>query len=308
MDHSMRISVHPGLLFKRVGPDKAFQTLAECGIEGVQFGFGGLFIPPTVVRAHQPSPFDQDIDQIYEMLRPYKEASDKYGVAVTQVHAPFPMWAMDDDALTERMADIMRKSIAATAFMGTDHCIIHPAACPRNEMLLHPAEQEKINLDLYTALIPDMKKYHVMALLENLFSRATEGQCFAAVCSDFHEAADWIDRLNAIAGEELFGFCLDTGHCTLARQNIYRAISLMGSRIKALHIHDNSGHLDEHTLPFTGVTDWEGFFRGMKETGYKGDLNFETQEFLNKTPAEINTDALKMNAAVGRYFRARLTE
>lgn len=38
---------------------------------------------------------------------------------------------------------------------------------------------------------------------------------YSAICSDIPEACVYIDKLNEIAGEKLFGFCLDTGHLNL---------------------------------------------------------------------------------------------
>ena len=227
---------------------------------------------------------------------------------VSQVHAPFPVWVEYSEDINRRMIDITRKAIAVTEYMGSHQCIIHPAAPQENNKRLSDEEEWEINKAIYTALIPDLKQHHVMGLLENMFSRGDEGTRFASVCSDFYEAARWIDELNEIAGEELFGFCFDTGHCHLARENVYRAVKLMGPRIKALHMHDNAGHLDQHVAPYTGTLDWEGFLRGMKEIGYRGDLNFEAPNAIDKYPPEMAEECLRLLAAVGRYFEKRITE
>ena len=265
-------------------------------------------MPGKVVRAGGPSIMDEPLETIIEAVRPYKEAADKAGIVVSQVHAPFPVWVEYSEDINRRMIDITRKAIAVTEYMGSHQCIIHPAAPQENNKRLSDEEEWAINKAIYTALIPDLKQHHVMGLLENMFSRGDEGTRFASVCSDFYEAARWIDELNEIAGEELFGFCFDTGHCHLARENVYRAVKLMGPRIKALHMHDNAGHLDQHVAPYTGTLDWEGFLRGMKEIGYRGDLNFEAPNAIDKYPPEMAEECLRLLAAVGRYFEKRITE
>ncbi len=305
----MRISVHTAQVFERAGSlDEGFAMLRRAGIEGIQFGMGGYFMPAASVRGHKPSVLDEPLDHVLELVRPYKEAADRQGVVFSQVHAPFPMWAPQDDELVARMQDIMKKSIAVTAYVGAPHCIIHPGVSPVNRERLNAQDEWTVNRDLYTALIPTLKQYNVMALLENLFSRDIDGVRFAAACSDFTEAASWVDKLNEIAGSEFFGFCLDTGHCNLARQNLYRAICLMGPRIKALHIQDNSGHLDDHRAPFTGSVDWEGFVRGLREIGYRGDLNFEAGNAVAHFPAEMTEACLHMLALTGEYFKKRICE
>ena len=304
----MIISIHEGSTCDRFGPEKGYAMLKRAGIDGIQFGMGHYLMPGKVVRAGGPSIMDEPLETIIEAVRPYKEAADKAGIVVSQVHAPFPVWVEYSEDINRRMIDITRKAIAVTEYMGSHQCIIHPAAPQENNKRLSDEEEWAINKAIYTALIPDLKQHHVMGLLENMFSRGDEGTRFASVCSDFYEAARWIDELNEIAGEELFGFCFDTGHCHLARENVYRAVKLMGPRIKALHMHDNAGHLDQHVAPYTGTLDWEGFLRGMKEIGYRGDLNFEAPNAIDKYPPEMEEECLRLLAAVGRYFEKRITE
>ena len=302
----MIISIHEGSTCDRFGPEKGYAMLKRAGIDGIQFGMGHYLMPGKVVRAGGPSIMDEPLEAIIEAVRPYKEAADKAGIVVSQVHAPFPVWVEYSEDINRRMIDITRKAIAVTEYMGSHQCIIHPAAPQENNKRLSDEEEWAINKAIYTALIPDLKQHHVMGLLENMFSRGDEGTRFASVCSDFYEAARWIDELNEIAGEELF--CFDTGHCHLARENVYRAVKLMGPRIKALHMHDNAGHLDQHVAPYTGTLDWEGFLRGMKEIGYRGDLNFEAPNAIDKYPPEMAEECLRLLAAVGRYFEKRITE
>ena len=58
---------------------------------------------------------------------------------------------------------------------------------------MYTREQEwEICRSVYEPLIPYLKKHHVMALLENMFSRGVEGERYAAACSDFQEAALWV--------------------------------------------------------------------------------------------------------------------
>ena len=61
-----------------------------------------------------------------------------------------------------------------------------------------------------------------------------------------------MDTLNEIAGEKLFGFCLDTGHLLIVCRDVYAAIIELGDRLIALHVHDNDGVHDDHNAPFVG--------------------------------------------------------
>ena len=128
------------------------------------------------------------------------------------------------------------------------------------------------------------------------------------MCSDFHQAAEWIDRLNDIAGEELFGFCFDAGHCLLTGQNMRYSLNVIGKRLKVLHINDNDGHTDWHVAPYMGVGNWEAFIDGLRDIGYDGDLSFETFNVLNRYPEPMWRTALQLIAETGAYFGKRIQE
>lgn len=131
--------------------------------------------------------------------------------------------------------------------------------------------------------------------------------------SDFAESVRLIDELNEAAGEELFGFCLDVGHANLLGKNMYQSLLTLGDRLKILHIHDNDGVSDLHTMPFTferswneSSTDWEGFLCGLKEIGYRGVLNFEVFRLMNSFPQQLHPALLSLLAETGRYFSTKI--
>ena len=94
------------------------------------------------------------------------------------------------------------------------------------------------------------------------------GKLTEAVCSDPYETVHYIDELNKLADERLFGFCLDVGHATLLGKDLYRFISILGDRLQVLHVHDNNGLQDEHLFPYMGITNWDRFCRALGEYNY----------------------------------------
>lgn len=304
----MLISIHPGKIFDRFGIDEGFRMLRENGIEGIQFGMGRTILPAAAIRAGAPSLMDGPLEDLLAYLRPYKEAAKKHQVAISQVHAPFPtyIYGPDEEAVFERLQDALKKSIAATEYMESPHCIIHPPF-DSNAFAIHTYEEEwRVCRRVYEPLIPYLKKHHVMALLENMFNRAVEGERFAAACSDFQEAARWVDSLNDIAGEECFGFNFDSGHCFLIRQNIYRSLTILGKRVKALHLQDNNGHVDDHLTPYMGKTDWDTVIQALIDIGYDGDLNYEAAKGIDNFPDELADVCLRLQSRVGNYMRDRI--
>ena len=55
----------------------------------------------------------------------------------------------------------------------------------------------------------------------------------------------------------------------------------MGSEIKVLHVHDNTGDRDFHMWPTKGIIDWPGFMKALKEIGFQGVFSLETAPDIN---------------------------
>ena len=74
------------------------------------------------------------------------------------------------------------------------------------------------------------------------------------------------------------GFCYDCGH----HYNYYPnddLLSMYGSRLMALHLHDISGSYAQHQLPFDGPIDWPATMKKIAETGYSGATAIEAMNW-----------------------------
>ena len=167
--------------------------------------------------------------------------------------------------------------------------------------------EKKMNIAYFKMLIPMLKQCKVGVCFENLYEgmgqRIVEG-----VCADPYDAVWYIDTLNEMAGEELFGFCLDTGHLQLVKRDPYEFIKVMGSRLKVLHIHENDAIGDLHQMPYTFGNSkddgqiWERLYKGLKDTGFNGTLSFETYPCVNSFPKPMTGAVLKTICDIGKYM------
>lgn len=289
----MHVSIQAWPLLDIMGIEAGYQALREAGCCRCDFGMGRFFNPS------QPALLDEPLEKVLEAAAPYRDGAKKYGIAISQTHAPFPCWEKERDVMHERMIGITEKCIALTAFMDSRYCVVHPAHTLKAEERLSPQEEWAINRSFYSALIPALKKHGVVCCLENMIHRYKGQFYMGSACSDPQTAAAWIDALNDMAGEEVFGFCFDTGHAHVARQNQRHFLSVMGKRTKVLHVHDNAGHADQHLAPYMGNIDWEQFVLGLQEAGYEGDLFFETSGVLRTYPQDMIRQCLKMLTETG---------
>jgi len=139
--------------------------------------------------------------------------------------------------------------------------------------------------------------------IENLFTERAR-KIIEDVCGSAEEACRYIDTLNEMAGEKRFGFCLDTGHSLMLGKDMRNFIHTIGPRLKALHLNDNDGNDDLHTLPYTGKLDWERTANALRDVGYRNTVNFELG--LGQFPAQTRPAVLQYIASIGKYIADKL--
>ena len=303
-----KVGVQSGNWYDYDDPKGSIKFIKECGFETIDYNIDNKLPGNKIKRGEVEGFFDMSIDEMLEYHRPLKEALAEYGVGVSQMHAPFPLWIEGNDEVNDYMIMTVEKSCAVARYIGCPAIVVHPITIKADKLL-----EWDINMDMYRKMMPFAKKYGVKLCLENLFTSFNDRHIEGA-CSDVHEACRYLDTLNYEAGEDIFGFCLDVGHANLMGRNIYQYITFLGDRLTILHIHDNDASHDLHLMPYTQAykwgqvlyTDWEGFVNGLHDIGYKGDLCFETFRAVDAFPEEIRGDALKLISAIGRYFVKRI--
>ena len=249
--------------------------------------------------------FDQSIEDILKYYRPMKEAVLRNQVEVCQMHAPFPLHVEGREDVNDYLIMVVDKTCAVCQYLGCPTLVVHPFTYPDKE------KEKEINLQMYRRMIPSAKKYGIKLCLENLFTNF-KGHIIEGACADVSEACWYVDLLNAEAGMELFGFCLDVGHANIMGRNIREYIKGLGHRLTILHIHENIGNKDSHLIPYTqdnpGGVDWAGFIEGLHDIGYAGTLSFETYHGIDLLPEDVKEEGLKLVSAIGRSFRKKILD
>ena len=303
----MKISVQTGGACDVLGVDAGMRAIREAGFDAVDFGGLCDHYPWEDAQKEKRCAFFDDEEGLSAMMREYADAAKKYGLEFGQFHAPFPSYYPRKPVATEIAQEMIRKSIALCGEVGCPRIVIHPCFDGSARFPSMTKEQEyRLNIEFYSSMIPLLKKYNVTCCLENMWIEDWKSKkIYTGCCSDMREACRYIDDLNAIAGEKRFGFCLDIGHLILLGLDPCYAMAELGDRLIALHIHDNDGVHDTHTLPYVGLCNWNRFIKGLREVGYKGTLNLETSGFNGAFPKELVPDALKLLGATARYFSER---
>ena len=288
--------------------DEYSRLVAEAGFDGVDADLIHLLPYQDIRAGKKSSVFCGTLQDALEAFRLMKKAFQKYSLTPFQAHAPFPSWIGEgDEEYDDWLLDVLKKTIAGCAEIGCQQLVIHPFFLQSWQNRLSRDDLMSLNLDRYGRLIPEAEKYGVRILTENMFTRF-RGRIFTACCSEMDFANELVDALNAKAGKEMFGFCLDTGHLQLLSMPLRESMLKLGSRIKAFHVHDNDGLDDLHTAPFLGIQDWNELIEGLRQLNWTAPLCFETIKILPRFPEALHADILKLIADTGRLFASRVEE
>ncbi len=304
----MKTSIATGRICNLLGIDEGMAVIKAAGFEAIDFGALDSTYPWDDAQNERPYTFFDEEEKMWALVDEYKAAAEKYGIAFGQFHAPTSTYYPRKPIATANMYKGICKAIEVAGYCNCPYIVVHPcfdgsARFPS----LTKAEEYKLNIDFYSSLIPLLKKHNVVCCLENMWSQDWKSKkIYAASCADPNEAVRYIDELNAIAGEKLFGFCFDVGHYLLVGIDPCSAMEILGDRIVTLHTHDNNGVDDDHTLPYLGVCNWDRFVKGLRKIGYKGTLNYETAGFNGKFPTELVPAAVHMLGATASYLRDRI--
>lgn len=304
----MKIGVTTSSLVFKYGIDGTFELIKKAGFDAVDFNFD-VFYTWKDIKPGLPCELLTVREKIEGVIEEINSASKKHGLAVNQMHAVFPIYFKDHEDYTKNVYDTLVNTIEICGRVGCKYLIIHPGFCGYNDTEEMKSKEWDINMGIYSSLIPQLDKYGVTCCLENMWVQDGHSRkIYGAICSDPNEACEYIDALNEKAGKELFGFCFDVGHALIIGYDPYIAITKLGKRLKALHIHDNDGSNDSHVCPYMGIGDWGRFCRALKDNGYKGCLSFETgnTQSVAFTPEELWLPTLELTAKVGRYFSKQI--
>ena len=312
----MKVCIQSGDTVYDFGADAAYRMIREAGFEGIDWNIDHSWKFSELRSAEKLEGlciFEKSEEEILQYYKAELDAIKKNGLEISQAHAPMPAYDYRRPEILDYAIEIYEKIIRFCAVVGCRNLIIHGVARNTNDKEMTPKTRAKLNAKLYESLIPTLREVDcVKVCLENCFSTDKGFGDIKYRCGygcDPHSVAAEIDRLNELAGLNCFGFCLDTGHLHLLRVAFEDFIPVLGNRIAALHIHDNSQSADSHLMPYAGSIDWGDFVKELKNIEYSGNLSFETfaQTWKKRLPEALVPVFLETIAKTGKYFRQEIS-
>lgn len=255
------------------------------------------------IKKHKKQMISEAPEKLCEIIKPFVEKCKNEDISFSVAKAPFLNWDTKHEDLNELIGTLAKESIKACGKCGCEYLIVNPLFAGISDK-----ELWSVNKEFYLGLVPLAKENNVKILLVNQ-CKNFNGHLIRGICSDGDKAAEWIDRLNKEAGDELFGFCMDVGASNICGQNMYDFIKKLGSRLKAVILRDCDGNENNALLPFTSVnkrqsqTDWLNLIRGLREFCFDGELIIDLSDTASAFSPILRPALMKLAKEVANYFK-----
>lgn len=270
----------------KFGELKAVEMLAQAGFDAIDFTMSGMKRDDYILNS----------DGYKKYVSELCEAAERNNIYFNQGHAVSYIYNEDAETAYKLLVQRNTRAIEAAGLMGIKTLIVHPI-----ESGNYIGREEYVfeqNMKYYKTLLPYAEEYGVKIACENMWcGDKKRGVTRGSVCSNPYEHARYVDEM----ASDMFVACLDVGHCSLAGREAQDCIRVLGSRLRALHIHDNDYKDDMHTLPGLSEMNWNEITKALADIGYQGDFTFETDHFFDSLDTIEETEAgLKLSALIGR--------
>ena len=251
-----------------IGEEKAVELIAKAGFDAWDFSMFDMcnYDWGKGILLENDHPLAGS--NYLAFARRLKQIGLDNGIVCNQSHAPFP-------TKCAAIRSFYKRCLECTAEAGGEICIIHPD----NDK---SAEE---NAEMYNELLPFAKECGVKIATENMWGwdHDKNESCFAA-CATGEDFVKHIDIVNS----DFLVACLDIGHAEMrgSGDGAVNMIHALGSRLQALHIHDNDRWHDSHQIPLSMDIDFAPIVKALKDINYSGYFTLEADRYIDDAAPE----------------------
>lgn len=222
-------------------------------------------------------------------LHDIKKYSDWLGLEFSQTHPNFFDILNTDAPDYDWNQEKVRRGVVGSGILGAKWAVFHIGTICKEDGTPDDEASFKANVEYLRPLLKLAREHGVGLAIENLgadsFARTPEN------------LIRLVDELN----DDHVGICWDFGHANIMKLNQVESLKKIGKRLKATHIADNHGEMDEHLPPFFGNINWKEMVQCLKEIEYEGDFTYEIQNITRGLPDEHRDTLIRYFVELGEY-------
>lgn len=287
----MRLSTSTNIVFNRPDGHKASiqESIRLCAAAGYKV-MDMNFHDCTTFKL----PFVTDKWEAW--LNDVKQTAQECGIEFSQAHSSFYNFCDSNAPNKDFMDQMVLRSMKCAGALGVKWVVIHAGTDFESPRLVRDSKRK--NMEYFKPVIEYAGEQHVGVAIENLWELNISPKRRYTTTAE--ELVELVDELSLLYPN--VGICWDNEHANIMQQSQTAALELIGDRLKATHISDNTGINNDHILPFNGITDWYEIMAALNKIGYKGDFTYEAHQSTNRLPDELLLPLLKYSVEVGNYL------
>ena len=282
MQRNAKISTEIHSVSQIVGEERGVELVAKAGFDAWDFSMFSMCKYDWERKIVLENDHPLAGEGYLKFARRLKQIGLDNGIICNQSHAPFP-------TCCKEIRSYLKRAIECTAEAGGEICVIHPD----NDK----SAQE--NAQMYLELLPFAKECGVKIATENMWNWDFEkDQASFAACATPDSFCEHVDAV----GDDFLVACLDIGHAEMKgfHTSAVEMIYALGSRLQALHIHDNDLWHDCHQIPFAMNIQFEPIADALRKIDYQGYFTLEADTFLKEYNSENVLEGVKELANAAR--------
>ncbi len=282
----MKILVDFGEPLAKLGLENGIKAVKTAGFDGIDFSFKDKQGKALLLAENWE-----------DNARAVRSALDRAGLVCAHTHAPIGFSSEDKICPKAKEFSILLRSLRFSQILGAKIVVVHAVTDVK------PVDFIPYNLRFYKMMEPYAKAAGVKIGVENLFKFDKKFHRFEGVLETGEKLSSFLQKLRS----PQFVACVDTGHAGLTGTAPQKLLAGMNkSLVQCLHLHDNDGKDDLHSLPYTGTLNWAEIISALKKLGYDGDATFEIMFFLEKFSAGEMQMALNLAGGFAKKFKMEL--
>lgn len=287
----MRLSTSTNIVFNRPDGRKASieESIRLCSAAGYRV-MDMNFHDCTTFR------FPFVTDQWEGWIEQIRKTAHECGVEFSQAHSSFYNFCDPNAADKEFLDQMVLRSMECAGRLGVKWVVIHAGTDFDSPRMVN--DSKKKNIEYLKPVIEFAGEHNVGVAIENLWELNIAPHRRYTTTAE--ELVDLVDELSQMYNN--VGICWDVEHANIMHQSQSACLELVGERLKATHISDNTGMNNDHILPFHGPTDWHEIMGALKRINYQGDFTYEAHQCSNRVPDELIPALLTYSVAIGNYL------
>ncbi len=254
----MKLATTTGDFYQHTGSQKeSLKLIHEAGFRYADMNFG-------IDAAKRTGIYSDNFEAYFEDIN---KSCDEIGITLVQAHSPMGKPLVDGNV--QFLEDTIR-CVDACGAWGIPNLVVHSGYLPD----ISTKECFAKNKEFFSRILDVAEKYGVNILVENFDKMSRDNVYWIDNAPDLLSMIEYVNH-------PLFHAVWDTGHANMQEMPQDEALRLLGSHVRALHVHDNHGAHDEHLVPFLGSLNLDSLMTGLLDIGYDGYFTFEVGRFFN---------------------------